>query len=74
MSQSVNWNPGDKPTGTFRNYLTTQHDQCGETKVDRAWYNDDSEAKWYVGYKLIPADSAGVVIVAWAEMPQPFVG
>ena len=74
MSQQINWNQGDTPSKTFRTYLTTVRNRHGELEATEAWYNKDSQGKWYVnnGSKLTAADDAGVKIVAWADMPLPF--
>ncbi len=70
---SAQWNKGDRPNQTFKNYIVTVRDQDGKRGAQQAWFNEDAIVSWWSGNHgaLKPLEDH---VVAWAELPDPCEG
>lgn len=67
---STQWNNGNRPDQTFKDYMVTLFDKDGKRTVQQAWFTKDATVPWWSGNHgaLKPLEDQ---VVAWTELPDP---
>ena len=68
---STQWNKGNRPNQTFKNYAVTVQYKDGEREVQQAWFNEDATVPWWSGNHGALKPLADQV-VAWTELPDAY--